>query len=204
MPWIQTYTGRVFDFNCFDPGGDTYFENPEACLTDICQSLSLINRYNGHTKFPYSVAHHSLNLAKCLPNLAIYALLHDCHEAYLGDIVAPVKNYLQPEYKELVERINRAIYRCFKIPYPYARIRTQINNYDLMIRRIERKYLMESAPIPWPEDTTPLSKLTEPPDFGIDPIGQETMRLIFWRNIVQEIGPMTYPWPEPSIFSFSS
>ena len=195
MPWIQTYTGRVFDYDDLEK----YFSDPQACLTDICQSLSLINRYLGHTKFPYSVAHHSLNLAKYVPGHETYALLHDCCEAYLCDFPAPIKTHLTPEYKELEERINRAIYKCFNIPYPTESIHGLINNYDLMIRRVERKYLMEVAPIPWTEDFIPYETLRY---ITIASTDWEIIRYLFWREITKYVGAMPYPWPEPSIFSF--
>jgi hypothetical protein len=61
---------------------------------DVAHALSLLNRYTGHIPYPYSVAEHSTLAAKVwgrtpLERLAI--LLHDAHEAFMGDIATPVK-----------------------------------------------------------------------------------------------------------------
>lgn len=69
--------------------------NPDLSLIDIediAHHLSLINRYTGATPAPYSVAQHSVYVAeysKCLGGL-----LHDAHEAYIGDVILPVKEAL--------------------------------------------------------------------------------------------------------------
>jgi hypothetical protein len=78
----------------------------EVRLHDIAHSLALVNRYGGHTPAPYSVAQHSALvlkrvreiLAEDLPlppderlNIERWALLHDAAEAYVGDMVRPLK-----------------------------------------------------------------------------------------------------------------
>lgn len=68
-------------------------------LADIAHALGAICRFNGHTPLHYSVAEHSCNVAAALdpadcalyPRLRLWALLHDAHEAYLGDWPTPVK-----------------------------------------------------------------------------------------------------------------
>ncbi|HQP24038.1 MAG TPA: hypothetical protein PLP16_02645, partial [Smithellaceae bacterium] len=81
---IHTFSGIAFDL--LDP-------KPEMILVeDIVHSLSLINRFNGAAKFPYSVAQHSLYVAGLLPpELKLQGLLHDAPEAYVGDMVSPLK-----------------------------------------------------------------------------------------------------------------
>lgn len=78
-------------------------------IFDIAHALSLICRYGGHCPVHYSVAQHSLivmhsallRAAVHIPNaspewlineVALPALLHDAHEAYVGDIVTPAKD----------------------------------------------------------------------------------------------------------------
>jgi len=195
MPWIQTYTGRVFDYD--DPGA--YFDDPQACLTDICQSLSLINRYLGHTKFPYSVAHHSLNLAKCvIPDLAIHALLHDCEEAYIGDVPAPLK-YHQHLGDDLAH-IRVRVYACLGIRYPSAEEQYIIRLADTDIRRTERYYLMTTAPIPWPEDDG--RPALEYPDVEIIATNWEVIRHLFYYEIIKYLNKdliFKHHWFSPSI-----
>lgn len=80
---------------------------PEAIsFSYIATCLGNLNRYGGGTAFPYSVAQHSLNMARCAarwyPNdlwmthsLQMACLLHDAHEAYTGDITRPVQNTIR-------------------------------------------------------------------------------------------------------------
>lgn len=83
-------------------GKKMYPKNPTpdtVIIEDIARSLSMMNRFCGHTKFPYSVARHSINCASIAPDgFKLEALLHDATEAYLSDIVMPAKRSL-PEYE---------------------------------------------------------------------------------------------------------
>lgn len=108
--WIQTYTKKKF-----------YPLEPETeliCIEDIAHSLALQCRFVGHSKFFYSVAQHSVVLARLWFDdqfaLARYALLHDASEAYLSDLPHPLK-YL-PEfdfYRAAEDRLQRMIYERF-------------------------------------------------------------------------------------------
>lgn len=53
----------------------------------IGSTLAKINRFNGRTSVPWSVAAHSLVVEYLCPDeLKPWALLHDAHEAFIGDI----------------------------------------------------------------------------------------------------------------------
>lgn len=87
--YTQTYSGKMFDIL-----------NPKAediCFEDIAQSLSKICRFKGHTEFNYTVAQHSRLVASVVsrqtkdPRVRWAALMHDAHEAYVGDIPGPWK-----------------------------------------------------------------------------------------------------------------
>lgn len=92
--WIQTYTGRKF-----------YPLEPDAAdvnIEDIAHALAMKCRFNGHVKQFYSVAQHSVLMARHIKPtktkvstfyLKMWALLHDAGEAYLADIPRPVKPY---------------------------------------------------------------------------------------------------------------
>jgi hypothetical protein len=115
MSWTQTYTGKRFYPNA--PRTD------DVDIVDIARALSMQCRFNGHIKRFYSVAEHSVLVsriveerysaaakgrwpydrddpwgrAKCA-NIVLKALLHDASEAYLGDMVRPVK--MLPELED--------------------------------------------------------------------------------------------------------
>jgi len=83
---ILTYTGRIFDF--WEPTLEM------ICIDDIAHALALINRYNGHTHTPYSVAEHCERMSY-LPGDPLVNLLHDAAEAYIGDVPSPQKKCLR-------------------------------------------------------------------------------------------------------------
>ena len=99
--WTTTYTGRKFHY--LDPQPD------EICIEDIAHALALTCRFGGHCKAFYSVADHSIRVAEILsPNLRLAGLLHDAHEAYLHDLLRPIKQDM-PVYRELADKIQHAI-----------------------------------------------------------------------------------------------
>ena len=72
----------------------------DICLEDIAHALSLLCRGGGHIKRFYSVGQHSINCAKeaearqWSKKLCAACLLHDASEAYIADVIRPVKVYL--------------------------------------------------------------------------------------------------------------
>lgn len=77
-------------------------DNPDAYafgLAEIAYSLATIQRFNGH-RGPMSVAAHSVTVARRAyertgdPLVALLALHHDSSEAYLGDVIGPVRRAL--------------------------------------------------------------------------------------------------------------
>lgn len=90
-PIIRTYTGK--EVNPLD------LHVEDICIEDIAHSLSLINRFNGHTIFPISVAQHSVFVSRLCEEQGegLEGLLHDAAEAYLGDVTKWLKQ--TPEMK---------------------------------------------------------------------------------------------------------
>lgn len=97
---FTTHSGVQLDFA--SPG--SLYESLQeggVNLPDLAHSLSLINRYNGHTPRAYSVGLHSLAVRRLAAAdkhselVQLLCLLHDAHEAYLGDITSPMKTLLQ-------------------------------------------------------------------------------------------------------------
>jgi hypothetical protein len=61
----------------------------------IAHSLACQCRYLGHTKKFYSIAQHSCHVHDILPpEFRFVGLMHDAPEAYLGDVVTPIKRNL--------------------------------------------------------------------------------------------------------------
>src|SRR4051794_36829357 len=81
----------------------------QILITDIFHSLAMQCRYNGHTAYFYSVAQHCWLLSLVVPaHLQRVALLHDAAEAYIGDIVAPLKDEM-PGFRVWDERLTAMI-----------------------------------------------------------------------------------------------
>jgi hypothetical protein len=84
MTWIQTFTGRAVDLLEPDPAS--------FVIEDIAHALARICRYTGHSPEHYSVAQHSVLVARNLPlELRFDGLMHDAVEAYVQDVSAPLK-----------------------------------------------------------------------------------------------------------------
>ncbi len=86
-------------------------------LADIAHALSNICRCNGHSKKFYSVAQHSVLGTYLIDKKHAPAFLfHDGAEAYLGDIITPLKRILGPIYNPCEARMMTAISTKFHLP----------------------------------------------------------------------------------------
>ena len=106
---IQTWTGKFVD--------PLHLRPEDVDLEDIAHHLSMVCRFGGAVRRHYSVAEHSLLVASLVPpEHRLRALLHDAAEAYLGDIVRPMKK--QPEmdhYRGCEHRAQRVIFDVFGV-----------------------------------------------------------------------------------------
>lgn len=114
--WMQTYTG--VRFHPLDP-------RPEDIdAADIAHALSLICRYGGHVHRFYSVAEHCVLMSQAVPSsFALWALLHDAAEAYVGDMVRPLKRSMAA-YQEVEEVVMSAIAQRFALPTEWKTLHT--------------------------------------------------------------------------------
>jgi hypothetical protein len=106
--WMQTYTGRMF-----------WPLSPQVehvHIEDIAHALSMICRFGGHCREFYSVAQHSVlvshHVEQYAAHLALEGLLHDAAEAYVGDMVRPLKRSMQ-SYINAEDRVFAAIAKRF-------------------------------------------------------------------------------------------
>lgn len=110
MSYITTFTGKHFDLI------DTTPEDID--IKDIAHALSLICRANGHTRFFYSVAQHSISCYKeaeirgLSHRIQLGCLLHDSSEAYMSDVTRPIKSKLT-EYLKTEDKLQNMIWSYF-------------------------------------------------------------------------------------------
>jgi hypothetical protein len=117
-PEIRTFTGRLLDPT--NPGIDS------IDIRDIAHALALCNRFAGHTRFPISVAQHSVYVSRVARRMAqdgerdeadwvgLQGLLHDGSEAYLGDVTKWLKESpTMWAYREAEARAQLQIFQRF-------------------------------------------------------------------------------------------
>jgi hypothetical protein len=131
-----TSTGIVVDVLEADPSKISIF--------DIAASLSRQCRFAGHLApgvEHYSVAQHSILVARLCPSeLALIGLLHDATEAYLQDIIRPLKHALGPIYQRLEEDWAMAIARAFGLPLrSLSELPPVVKAADQLALQIERR-----------------------------------------------------------------
>lgn len=142
MALIHLLNGAAFDT-----------DNPGACLSItpevIATSLAKQCRFNGHCQGFYSVAQHSVLVAKNVPRDAKrHALLHDAHEIILGDIIRPMKSALWNDGLErLSVAIDNAIYQSLGIDPPDQEIQDLIAIADNRALATEKRDLL--SPCDW-------------------------------------------------------
>lgn len=147
---ILTFTGKLVD--PFD------IKQEDIDIVDIAHALAFICRYNGHTKFFYSVAQHSLMVEKLVsdwhPNVPLVmrlrALLHDASEAYIHDISGPLK--VEPEFTQYRIRekaLELKIYDKFHLMNLDIIDHKLIKDADHVALRIEQTQIMR-----WSNDHT--------------------------------------------------
>lgn len=153
-PWMQTFSGVAFSL-----------VEPDASMVrviDIAQALSMQCRYNGHVREFYSTAEHSCLMALSIqmddeiddsirPFLAMGALLHDAHEAYLGDTIHPLKEagFLNPEVADaLTEKVDTAICERVGIELEWLH-HPEVKERDIKILNDERSTFLGAAPEDW-------------------------------------------------------
>ncbi|MCR4508897.1 phosphohydrolase [Pseudomonas sp. 32.2.56] len=140
MTWILTRSGKRMDL--FDP------KPAMVDPADIAHALSMLCRFNGHTSSFYSVAQHSCIVADLVPReLELAALLHDATEAYVGDMVRPLKQHpSMHDYREIEYGIWIAICDRFAIDYTLPQA---VHKADMIALATERRDLMPNHPEEW-------------------------------------------------------
>ncbi len=153
MTYMITVTGVEFDLNC--PQAE------DVRIVDIAHALSHISRWNGHTpgRTPYTVAQHSVLMAQwlaeagCVKDAQVCGLMHDAHEAYIGDISRPMKRIINSAaLRRTMIRLDTVIAEAFNFTWGYS---TTIEIYDDgMLEWEEWRIMKHTIPAP---DRKPIS-----------------------------------------------
>lgn len=109
-------------------------------IEDIACALSRQCRFVGHVAWPYSVAQHSVLASFLVPrSAALWALLHDASEAYLGDVSLPLKaTPVMARYRALEALWERTIFDRFGLHGP---VPACVAAADAELLRVEQKVL---------------------------------------------------------------
>jgi hypothetical protein len=159
MTWIQTFSGRAVDL--LSPTPD------QIDLADIAHSLARIRRYAGHTSGEdgLTLAQHSLlvraaavHAAPLAYNTHLWALLHDAHEAYTGDLTSPLQLALEARcpgfrsaLKDVQWRFDRLIGAKFGLTEADIDAAAPIvSRCDLIALATERQFLLGKGEREWP------------------------------------------------------
>lgn len=138
---INSYSGIVIDFL-----------NPKIEMikaTDIAQGLGNTCRFGGQINQFYSVAQHSILVCELAPaHLKRAALIHDAAEAYLGDVISPVKHLIRDLYEPLEQRLLTVIFERFNEPIENLAL---IKQYDLQAYEMEKQWFKKGHSADWVE-----------------------------------------------------
>lgn len=164
VPGCRGNTIRLLSGDYFD------FVNPDPemiRLSDISNALAMTCRYGGHVPNFYSVAEHSLNTAslacedQCSFEEVLAVLLHDAAEAYIGDVVKPLKVML-PDFAKIEQSVEAAIEQRFGVSFKaYEGL---IKQYDLEMLKAEKIQLFPYDRMEW---------------FGMDGVRSRDVRLSY-------------------------
>lgn len=110
--YLKTYMGKKVD--------PMEVSAEDITLEDIAHALSLMCRGNGQVVHFYSVGQHCINCAKEAnargwnERLQLGCLLHDAAEAYMSDLITPIKVHM-PQYYDIEDRFLKAVYEKFNL-----------------------------------------------------------------------------------------
>lgn len=134
---IATFSRRYFDF--------ANLEGNVIDIEDIAQGLSNVCRFGGQCPRFYSVAQHSVLVFRLMRDVLgvtdsavlMQGLLHDATEAFLGDMVSPLKR-MMPDYQTMERQLHFLIMREWDLP---QELHQAVKKADLMALAIEKREL---------------------------------------------------------------
>ncbi len=143
--------------------------SPESIeIGTVAASLSKLCRFGCHCPRFYSVAEHcihatALAVSEGFAGDALRAVfLHDAAEAYIGDVVKPLKVML-PDYAVVEQRMEKAVAESFGVDF--VRWADTVKRFDRMMLKAEKLTL-------WPDDREEWTGFAE--------IDHRQVRFQFW------------------------
>lgn len=113
----------------------------------LASTLAKLNRFIGHTPYPYSVAQHAVLVsALASPEWAYEALHHDDTEALVGDLASPIKKGC-PGFRRLEARVRGPLARRFGLARKEPK---QVKQWDLEARKLEQWVIQGRRDMPKP------------------------------------------------------
>jgi hypothetical protein len=109
-PLILTFTGKHLN--------PLNIQAEDVCIEDVAHHLSIINRFNGCTARPISVAQHVVYVSRLLDGTGFewQGLHHDDGEAYCGDVTKWLKmSDAMKGFRDAEDIAQRACYKAFNI-----------------------------------------------------------------------------------------
>jgi 5'-deoxynucleotidase YfbR-like HD superfamily hydrolase len=148
------------------------FMNPDPAtieISSVAAGLSKICRFGGQCPQFYSVAEHCIHATALAVSDGLVGdvlravFLHDAAEAYIGDMVKPLK-VMMPEYAVVERRMEAAIEKAFGVEF--LRWENTIKFFDRAMLKAEKTTM-------WPNDAEEWE--------GFSEIEDRDVPLRFWR-----------------------
>ena len=92
-------------------------KNQQVDIAEMARTLQRIPRYNGHSNFEWTVAQHSLLVQMILKDsgyqtdIQLAGLLHDASEAFINDVIRPIKCHLQQYFVYEAKVENQVLHK---------------------------------------------------------------------------------------------
>lgn len=180
MIWILTHSG--IHFNPQEPKPE------DLCIGDIAHALSLLCRFNGHCRTFYSVAEHCVRVSlSCPPQDALWGLLHDLGEAYLGDLPRPIKAAF-PLFDAWEQNLMHTAAEKFGLAWPLP---DSVHRADDILLATEIRDLMTRTEDSWELKAQPLAERITP----LSPVDAEQAFLQRYAELTRQPHPASTPKP---------
>jgi len=157
MLYFQTYPSNDVVGLGDQPGEEILEAAWVPKISDIAHSLSMLCRFGGHIRTFYSVAQHCVLCADAardggyLPVVQLACLLHDASEAYVQDVLGPIKKVMrawekgQTSYDAVESAFQERITLTFLGSNASVMFTQLINYYDIAMYVTESQQLRDEA-----------------------------------------------------------